>query len=70
MIVNGIEFEHIVFKGGTSLILLLKEENRFSVDLDIICPTDRATLEKTLGITKKLGEVYRITGNCIFINVS
>lgn len=37
-----------VFKGGTSLVLLLNEENRFSVDLDIICTVDRQKLEKTL----------------------
>jgi predicted nucleotidyltransferase component of viral defense system len=42
---NGLEF---VFKGGTSLILLLEEENRFSIDIDIICNTDRENLEKIL----------------------
>lgn len=39
---NGLEF---VFKGGTSLILLLNEENRFSIDIDIICKTERKELE-------------------------
>jgi len=42
---NGLDF---VFKGGTSLVLLLEEENRFSIDIDIICNTDRDTLETIL----------------------
>lgn len=33
---SGLEF---VFKGGTSLILLLNNAKRFSIDLDIILPT-------------------------------
>lgn len=42
---NGLDF---VFKGGTSLLLLLDEGNRFSIDIDIISNIDRATLEKIL----------------------
>lgn len=42
---NGLEF---TFKGGTSLVLLLEEDNRFSIDIDIICNADRATLETIL----------------------
>jgi hypothetical protein len=42
---NGLNF---VFKGGTSLVLLLKEGNRFSIDIDIICKTDRKELEEVL----------------------
>lgn len=42
---NGLNF---VFKGGTSLVLLLKEGNRFSIDIDIICKTDRKELEMVL----------------------
>ena len=42
---NGLDF---VFKGGTSLILLLKEGNRFSIDIDIICKTERKDLEGIL----------------------
>ncbi len=42
---NGLEF---VFKGGTSLVLLLKEGNRFSIDIDIISNTDRIDLEHVL----------------------
>lgn len=42
---NGLDF---VFKGGTSLILLLEKGNRFSIDIDIICNVDRETLETIL----------------------
>jgi hypothetical protein len=42
---NGLEF---IFKGGTSLVLLLEEGNRFSIDIDIICNKDRETLETIL----------------------
>ncbi len=42
---NGLDF---VFKGGTSLVLLLEEGNRFSIDIDIISKTDRKELEKIL----------------------
>lgn len=44
---NGLDF---VFKGGTSLVLLLEEGNRFSIDIDIICNTDRETLERILNM--------------------
>jgi hypothetical protein len=43
--VNGLDF---TFKGGTSLVLLLAEGNRFSIDIDIICNTNRDELEKIL----------------------
>lgn len=42
---NGLNF---IFKGGTSLILLLEEGNRFSIDIDIICKIERENLEKIL----------------------
>lgn len=42
---NGLDF---VFKGGTSLVPLLEEGNRFSIDIDIICNSDRETLERIL----------------------
>lgn len=41
----GLDF---VFKGGTSLVLLLEEGNRFSIDIDIICSADRNDLERIL----------------------
>ncbi|HUX53005.1 MAG TPA: nucleotidyl transferase AbiEii/AbiGii toxin family protein [Williamwhitmania sp.] len=42
---NGLDF---VFKGGTSLVLLLEEGSRFSIDIDIISKTDRKELEDIL----------------------
>lgn len=42
---NGLDF---VFKGGTSLVLMLKEGNRFSIDIDIICKAERNDLEQIL----------------------
>ena len=33
------------FKGGTSLILLLNEGNRFSIDIDIVCSVDKESLK-------------------------
>lgn len=42
---NGLDF---VFKGGTSLVLLLKEGNRFSIDIDMICKAERKDLEEIL----------------------
>jgi hypothetical protein len=42
---NGLDF---VFKGGTSLVLLLKKGNRFSIDIDIICKAERKDLEEIL----------------------
>ncbi|MCA1764226.1 MAG: nucleotidyl transferase AbiEii/AbiGii toxin family protein, partial [Flavobacteriales bacterium] len=42
---NGLIF---IFKGGTSLVLLLEEDNLFSIDIDIICKTERDELEAVL----------------------
>lgn len=53
--INGLEF---TFKGGTSLILLLEEGNRFSIDIDIVCKTDRKSLEKIL---EKVVQTSRFT---------
>ncbi|WP_143961589.1 nucleotidyl transferase AbiEii/AbiGii toxin family protein [Litoribacter populi] len=39
---QGLDF---VFKGGTSLVLLLEKANRFSIDIDIISKVDRKSLE-------------------------
>lgn len=41
----GLDF---VFKGGTSLVLLLDQGNRFSIDIDIISSVEREPLEKIL----------------------
>jgi hypothetical protein len=43
--INGLDF---IFKGGTSLVLLLEVDNRFSIDIDIICKTERSELEAIL----------------------
>jgi hypothetical protein len=53
--VNGLNF---VFKGGTSLVLLLDGEHRFSIDVDIICSTNRKELEEGLN---KIVENSRFT---------
>ncbi len=37
-----------IFKGGTSLILLLKQPQRFSIDLDIITENELSEFEKAL----------------------
>ena len=42
---HGLRF---IFKGGTSLILLLENSNRFSVDIDIITEESRESIEKVL----------------------
>jgi hypothetical protein len=42
---NGLDF---IFKGGTSLVLLLEEGNRFSIDIDIICNIEKEPLENIL----------------------
>src|SRR5579859_6507234 len=39
---------NFVFKGGTSLILLLEKPNRFSIDIDIVTKESRDTIEKIL----------------------
>jgi hypothetical protein len=43
--VNGLDF---VFKGGTSLVLLIETGNRFSIDIDIISKTNQEDLETIL----------------------
>lgn len=53
---NGLDF---VFKGGTSLVLLLDEGNRFSIDIDIISKTKREELEVILN---KITDSSRFTG--------
>jgi hypothetical protein len=53
---NGLEF---VFKGGTSLVLLFEEGNRFSIDIDIISKTDRKELE---GILQNVVDSSKFTG--------
>jgi Nucleotidyl transferase AbiEii toxin, Type IV TA system len=42
---EGLDF---VFKGGTSLVLLLEKANRFSIDVDIITQAERKNIESIL----------------------
>jgi len=42
---KGLEF---TFKGGTSLVLLLEEGTRFSIDIDILCEAERKEVEVVL----------------------
>lgn len=42
---SGLNF---VFKGGTSLVLLLNEIKRFSVDVDIITEEDKQTVNECI----------------------
>lgn len=55
--INGLDF---VFKGGTSLLLLLDNGNRFSIDIDIICSTERKELEKILQKVINNSNFYQI----------
>lgn len=48
---------NFIFKGGTSLILLLKEPRRFSTDIDIITNESRESLEKALDLVCK-GSIF------------
>ena len=43
--VNGLDF---IFKGGTSLILLLDKPQRFSIDIDIVTQANQKTIEAVL----------------------
>lgn len=53
---HGLDF---VFKGGTSLVLLMEEGNRFSIDIDIISKTERKELESIL---QKVIDTSNFTG--------
>lgn len=45
LVISGLDF---VFKGGTSLILLFSSPGRFSIDVDIVTPAARQTIERIL----------------------
>lgn len=63
---SGLDF---TFKGGTSLILLLSEQKRFSIDIDILTTVGGEELEKHLnkvvsfGVFKSFEENKRTTAN-------
>jgi len=48
-----------VFKGGTSLILLLEDAGRFSIDIDIITEASRDQIEAVLEAICKAAPFYR-----------
>ena len=53
LVKNKIEF---VFKGGTSLMLLLNSSKRLSIDIDIILPKEPKNIEELFGnIVKEQG---------------
>jgi hypothetical protein len=59
--INGLDF---VFKGGTSLILLLGEPKRLSIDIDIIVnPQHKASLENILNLLVGQGVFERYEKN-------
>lgn len=55
LIENGI---YLVFKGGTSLMLLIPEIKRLSIDLDIVTDEDDKTMDRAFNNIVK-GEVFR-----------
>ena len=59
---NEISVLEFIFKGGTSLILLMKEPKRFSVDIDIIISPkiSREELEKYLSEIEKTSAFERM----------
>jgi len=56
---SGLEF---IFKGGTSLLLLLGEPRRFSIDLDILLSRE-TDLEKTIQAVMAMGAFSRFEEN-------
>jgi nucleotidyltransferase AbiEii toxin of type IV toxin-antitoxin system len=48
-----------IFKGGTSLVLLLEDAGRFSIDIDIITTASREDIEKVLAIVCSGTPFYR-----------
>lgn len=58
---GGLDF---IFKGGTSLVLLLDEIKRFSVDVDIITEESKEKVKKTLeNIVEKQDLFIRVEEN-------
>ncbi len=53
--ISGLDF---VFKGGTSLIIILDDDNRFSIDVDIICRETRDTLKEVFDRIIQKFEIY------------
>ena len=55
--VNGLDF---IFKGGTSMLLLLDEPHRFSIDIDIIVPHRNARLSELFGKIVGQTKFYKV----------
>ena len=53
--IHDVEF---VFKGGTSLTLLLDVPQRFSIDIDILTTEEKLALEEKLGLIKGNSDSY------------
>jgi len=49
----------LVFKGGTSLMLLIPEFNRLSIDLDIVTDEKEKSLENTFNNITKSAEIFK-----------
>ena len=49
----------LVFKGGTSLMLLIPEFNRLSIDLDIVTDEKEKTLENAFNNITKAAEIFK-----------
>ncbi|NOR21562.1 MAG: hypothetical protein GQ476_02530 [Candidatus Aminicenantes bacterium] len=49
----------LVFKGGTSLMLLIPEFNRLSIDIDIVTDEREKTLENTFNNITKAAEIFK-----------
>jgi len=55
--VNGLDF---IFKGGTSMLLLLDEPHRFSIDIDIIVPHRNNRLSELFGKIVEQTKFYKV----------
>lgn len=66
--IKGLDF---IFKGGSSLLLLLKEINRFSIDIDIVIPGSPGNLAEIFdaivddGLFSRYEEDKRIIGTSV-----
>ncbi len=57
LVINKLDF---VFKGGTSLILLIDDPQRFSIDIDINTKVSKEDLLRVLESVNQTGLFYKI----------
>ncbi|MBN2892732.1 MAG: nucleotidyl transferase AbiEii/AbiGii toxin family protein [Bacteroidales bacterium] len=57
-----------IFKGGTALMLMLKEPKRLSIDIDIIAPNKEQNLENFLNAIVEKGNFNRFEEQARFVN--